>query len=339
VHASTALSLARNWQVAAHTTGDVKLEQSTIALGSIRLDLTRELNRNSERLSRPLFVALDKEIPRVIRLRAQVQKMWTQAFKPIRVGKKPLAWLLLSPETIRFAQPTTASNAVGIGLSVEGRARVVVSDVPPAVRPTALPDLAPLVARSNAFRFLVPATLGYGDAAKLALEALAKRPIKLGGGMLLRFRRLAILPSGSDVVVETDFCVKQGRWDIFGWFDACGVGYLRGAPRYDTRTRTVRIAKVHYDVATQSVLLGVAKTFEGDAFARELERRLVFPVGKDLARLEDSIARTLARPQGRDVTIRGEVSNFGPPSLGWDSHAFIAWFSAEGRVQATLHLQ
>jgi hypothetical protein len=335
-HASTQLRLANNWQVAAHTTGDVKLEESRIALGSLRLDLTSELNRNSARLSRPLFQALDRDIPRLVRLKPQMQGFWAQAFRPVRVARKPVAWLLLAPEHIRFAQPATGGDAVGIGLSIEGRARVVVAERPPVVTPTPLPDLLPLSERANSFRVFVPATLAYGDASALAMQGLEKRPIRLGGGMTLRFQRLTILPSGADVVVESRFCVKQGWWDIFGWFDACGVGYLRGIPQYDARNETIRIAALHYDVATASALLALARAFDNDALGKELAKRLVFPVGKDLARLRAGIRQALARPQGRDITISGEVDRFGPPSLTWDAHAFVALFSAEGKVRAIL---
>jgi hypothetical protein len=336
--ANTTLSLSPSWQVTAHTTGVVLLELSQIDLAGMRLDLTTELNKNSGKLSRPLFASLDKQIPRAVKLKPQVEKLWAQAFKPIRVGKKPLAWLLLQPQTIRFAPPQTAHGALQVSLAVEGRARVVVTDRPPVPTPTPLPDLLPLEERGNAFRFFVPATLSYADASHLAMDALQKKPIRIGNGMTVRFEQLAILPSGQDVVVQARFCVRQGWWDVFDWFDSCGTGYLRGVPVFDQNSETIRIVQVHYDVATEGVVLNLARAFEGDALGKELEKRLVFAVGKDVAKLRESIRQTLARPQGRDITVSAQLQNFGAPTLSWTVNGFIAFFSAEGQVQAVLHL-
>lgn len=337
-HARAALAVQPNWSVVAHTSGDVRLSESRIAVGSMRVDLTDMLNKNSEKLSRPMFTALDRDIPKLLRLKPQMQKLWTQAFKPIRVGKKPLAWLLLQPQTIRFANPEISNDALSVALAIDGRARVVVTDKPPQPKPTQLPKLLPLRERSSAFRFTVPATLSYDEASHLAMQALTKNPIRIGNGMTVRFQQLAILPSGQDVVVQTTFCVKQGWWDVFGWFDSCGTGYLRGVPVFDQKTETIRIAHVHYDVATEGVVLAVARAFEGDALGKELEKRLVFAVGKEIAKLRDSVSKALTRPQGRDVTISAEVQNFGAPTLAWTAHGFIALFSAEGHVHAVLHL-
>ncbi|HEY1709056.1 MAG TPA: DUF4403 family protein [Rhizomicrobium sp.] len=337
--ATTTLSLSPTWQVAARTTGDVKLEQSQIALAGMRLDFTDVLNKNSEKLSRPLFVSLDRQIPRAVKLKPQVEKLWAQAFRPIRVGKKPLAWLLLQPEKIRFAPPQTAHDALQISLAVEGRARVVVTDTPPVLTPTPLPNLSPLEERGNAFRFFVPATLSYADASRLAMAALQKKPVRIGNGMTVRFEQLAILPSGQDVVVQARFCVRQGWWDIFDWFDSCGTGYLRGVPVFDQDSETIRIVHVHYDVATEGIVLNLARAFEGDALGKELEKRLVFAVGKDVAKLRESIRQTLARPQGRDITISAQLQDFGTPTLSWTANGFIAFFSAQGQVQAVLHLR
>lgn len=337
-HATAALSIQPDWSVRAHSGGDLHLIESRLSLGGMRLDLTDTLNKDSAKLSQPMFTALDRDIPKLLRLKPQVEKLWAAAFKPIRIGKKPLTWLLLEPQTLRFAEPRTQGNALTVALAVEARARIVVADVPPQTQPTPLPDLLPLATRDNAFHLTVPATLAYDDAARLAMQALEKKPIRLGNGMTVRVAQLAILPSGEDVVVETRFCVKQGWWDIFDWFDSCGTGYLRGVPVFDPASETVRIEHVHYDVATEGVVLTVARAFEGEALGKELEKRLVFPVGKDIAKLQDSVRKTLARPQGRDVTVSADVHTFGTPTLGWTDTGFVAFFTAEGDVRATLNL-
>jgi hypothetical protein len=337
-HATAALDILPDWSVRAHTAGDLKLDESRISVGSMWVDLTDMLNKNAANLSQPMFSALDRDIPKLLRLKPQMEMLWADAFKPIRIGKKPLTWLLLQPDAIRFAEPVTSDNALDIAVAIDGRARAVVAEEPPAATPTRLPDLGALETPANSFRFAVPATVSYDEAARLAMQALEQHPIQLPGGMRVRIARLAILPSGSDVVVETQFCMKQGWWDIFDWFDSCGIGYLRGAPTFDAKTQTIRVADVHYDVATARAVLSVARAFEGDAFGKELEKRLVFPVAKDIAKLQADVRKALAEPRGGDIVISGTVTSFGDPTLSWTESGFFALFTAEGDVRATLNL-
>jgi hypothetical protein len=137
------------------------------------------------------------------------------------------------------------------------------------------------------------------------------------------------------VIVAAHFCFTPA-WDVFGWFNSCGDGYLRGVPQYDARTQTIRIAKLYYDVTTANVLLTTAKSLAGDALGQALQARLVFPVGRDLARLHEDVTQTLAKPHGTDLRIAGVIQSFGPPSLTWTRDGFLALFPAQGRLTAQL---
>jgi len=180
-------------------------------------------------------------------------------------------------------------------------------------------------------------TLPYAEAATLALARLNKRPPHVGSTEI-KITKLEILPSHDDVVVALRFCVAQ-RWDVFGWFNSCGDGYLRGRPMFDAATNNVRIANVHYDTGTEDLLLKAMHWLAGDELAQQLQQHLVFNVAHDMDKLEASVTRALAKPQGKDVVIYGEVQGFGQPSLGWTDKGFLALFTAHGQVHAALNLQ
>jgi hypothetical protein len=95
---------------------------------------------------------------------------------------------------------------------------------------------------------------------------------------------------------------------------------------------------VHYDVATENLMLGAMRLLAGPALGRDLERRLTFSVAKDLDKLEEQITKAIAKPEGRDVTIAGTVRSFGPPSLTWTKDGFLAIFSAKGSVEVAAHI-
>jgi hypothetical protein len=153
----------------------------------------------------------------------------------------------------------------------------------------------------------------------------------------VRFARLEILPSGQDVILAASFCVDQ-RWDPTGLLSSCGSGYLRGLPKFDAASGTIRVVNVHYDVLTQGLMLSAVHALAGAALGHDLETRLTFSVASDLAKLRNQIGEAIARPQGRDVTISGRVEAFGAPSLTWTKDGFLATFTATGSVDAGVHI-
>jgi Domain of unknown function (DUF4403) len=333
--AFTTLALTPDWQVRTHTNGDVQLSDSQIQLGPMRTSITDLWNHNDEHLSDEIFKQMDKQIGPAIKLKPQVEKLWARVQQPIKVGKKPPAWLLLTPQALRIGNIQAANDHLIVSLAADVRGQVVIGDTPPVPdKPVPLPRPRALGTPSNAFAFTIPVTLPYEEAANLALDQIKKKPPHVGSTEV-KIDKLEILPSGEDVIVAVHFCVAQ-KWDIFGWFDSCGDGYLRGTPVFDSKTDDVRIVNVHYDIGTQSMILSVMKWLAGDELAQQIQTHLAFNVAHDMDKLEDSVTKALAKPQGKDVVIYGEVQGFGPPTLGWTDKGFLALFTAHGVVHAGL---
>jgi hypothetical protein len=336
--AFTTIGLAPDWVVTTHTTGDVQLSDSELKLGPINTSITDLWNHNDEHLSDQIFKQLDKRIGPAIKLKPQAEKLWARVQQPIKVGKKPPAWLLLAPEALRIGRVQTVNGALIVSLAADVRARVVIGDTAPVPdKPLPLPRPQPLGAPSNKFTFTIPVTLPYDEAAKLALTQIQKKPPHVGSAQI-KITNLQILPSGQDVVVALHFCVAQ-KWDVFGWFDSCGDGYLRGTPIFDAATNNVRITNVHYDIGTQSMLLAAMRWLAGDELAAQIQSHLAFNVAHDMDKLEASVTKALAKPQGKGVVISGQVQSFGAPVLGWTDKGFLALFTANGTVSASLDLK
>jgi hypothetical protein len=333
--AFTRLSLAPDWHVETHTQGDVQLSDSQIRLGPLNMKVTDLWNNNDQHLSDAIFKQLDKRLGPAIKLKPQAEKLWAKVQRPIRVGKKPPAWLLLTPEALRIGQIQTRGDALIFSLAADVRGRVIIGDEPPAPEHLApLPRPRPLGTPSNQFAFTIPVTLPYTEASALALAKLKKKPPHVGSSQVM-IDKLDILPSGQDVIVAVHFCVAQS-WDIFGWFNSCGEGYLRGMPVFDPGTNDVRITNVHYDIATENVLLTAMRWLAGDELGRQIQSHLVFNVAHDMDKLEASVTKSLAKPEGKGVIISGQVQSFGSPTLGWTDTGFLALFTAKGTVTATL---
>ena len=332
--ASSAAALGRDWQIRTQTTGHIVLHNSHLRLGPLLMNVTNILDDASGLFSPELFRMLDKTVAGSLREEPRIAKFWSRAFVPIRVAKNPAAWLLLNPQRIRVGPISIADGAVTVALGVDVRARVLAADEPPVVQPAPLPPPAPLAQASNRFAFDVPFLLPYAKASQLAMDALRKKPPRVAGTRV-RFTKIDILPSGTDVIVAAEFCADQ-NWDLFHWFSACGSGYFRGTPVFEAQT--IRIANVQYDLATENVVLGAIRLLAGPELGRELQQRLVFNLSTDIAKLQRQISAAIARPQGRDVMIYGTVTSFGPMSLTWTRDGFLAAFIAQGAVHASVRI-
>ena len=322
-------------QLHSNAEGTVTLDNGHLRIGPLVTNIAQVWNDNQESLSRPLWRSLDRQIAR-LPLKPRLAQVWAQAFKPIRVGKSPVSWLVLRPETIGVSEPRLEDGRITLSLAISARARVVVQDSAPDNAPTPLPAAQILDAPSQGFSFSVPLFLPYEQASQLALASLAKT-LPHAGGMTVKFSRLQILPSGQDVVVATRFCADPG-WDPFGWFDSCGDVYLRGMPVFDPVHQTIRVDRLHYDVASANLMLNAVRALAGGELTRLLGTHLVFHEASQIDRLESQITKVLARPEGHDLSVSARVESFGTPVFTWTRDGFLATFAAKGQVDAALNL-
>jgi Domain of unknown function (DUF4403) len=335
VLAHTGMTVSPELQLHSNADGTVTLDNGHLRVGPFVTNIAQVWNDNADSLSRPLWRSLDKQIAR-LPLKPRIARVWVDAFRPIKVGKSPVSWLVLRPQTLAISQPQLRSGEVTLSVALSARAQVVVQNTEPENAPTPLPAAQILNTPSRAFSFNVPLLLSYGEASRLALASLAKRPPH-AGGMVVRFTKLDILPSGQDVVVATRFCADP-PWDPFGWFASCGNVYLRGVPIFDPVGKTIRVEQLHYDVASANLLLSALKALAGDELTNLMQAHLVFHEAKQIDRLESQITQVLARPQGHDLSVSARVASFGTPAFSWTTEGFLAVFSATGEVNASLNL-
>lgn len=333
LNASTAMALGPDWSIKPNTAGSVTFQNGRLKLGALDTDFASLWNANAELLSRPLLGQIDAQMAPALAQQKTVAQLWAGVFTPIKLGTTPTTWLVLQPERIRVGLPVVQGNMVTMGLGIDVRARLAVSDERPNLKPTTLPPPAALAGPANRFVVNVPAVLPYDAAAKMALAALQKNPPRVGSH-LLQITALKIMPSGQDVVIQAGFCIAE-KWDPTDAFSGCGSGYLRGMPRFDAKSQTVRIENVRYDVLTQNWMLSVMRGLAGGDLAKAMEQALQFNVAGQIKGAQDSVRASLSKPMGGEgVFLTGSVQSFGPVTLSWSRDGFIATMSAEGSVKA-----
>ena len=335
--AQTRLALGPDWQLKPQTVGVVRLERGKLKLGPVSMSLADLWNHNEEQLSRPLFKTLDRHLASAVKVKPQAQRLWIKAFRPDPhrqvAGSLADAFARADPR-----RPDAHASRCGDRFACRGdsRPRDCGTETANARQGSAAADAVTIDPTVQ--------SLPRGRAGGAELHArgrtrdgpVGKKPIHVGSTKI-RFEKLAILPSGEDVVVEARFCVVQG-WDWFGWFNSCGTGYLRGAPVFDAAHGILRITKLHYDLATADLILSAMRMLAGDALGSALQTKLVFDVSREIEKLHGQINKALTKPQGRGVEITGHVDRYGPPALTWTRDGFLATFTGEGHIRADLNI-
>lgn len=329
--ATTSLALDEGWRLQSHLEGHVELGNAHLRLGPLVTNVTELWNGDQQSLARPLWRMLDGEIAHV-QLKPQIEAFWNEAFTPIVVGKSPRAWLVLRPENIWVMQPRMTNGMLTLALKLSARGEVTVQQVAPANPAAALPAPLPLDQASDSFSVSVPFFLSYAEAERLAQDSLRRHPPAMQGARL-EVSLIRILPSRNEVGVETRFCA-DANWDIGGLFRSCAHVYLIGRPEFDAGTLTLRIAGLHYDMASAGLMLHLFQHIvRPDQVAGLIERHLVFDERSDILRLEENVRQKLAKPHGKTLSISAEVRAFGAPSFMWMKDGFLAFFPATGTVK------
>jgi Domain of unknown function (DUF4403) len=325
--AATPLSLGPDWTLHSQLNGRIELSNAHLRMGPLVTNVAEVWDQGGESLTKPIWRMLDTQISR-IDVKPQIEALWARAFAPIAIGRNPVSWLVLRPESLALMQPAIGHGALTLSLALAAHGEVLVQNGAPSNPPTPLPKPSALPQASNRFRVAIPFLLPYAEAERLALSSLTRNPPRVVG-MRLAFSSLRILPSAQDVVVETRFCARP-VWDITGWFGPCADVYLRGVPAFDPATRTMRISGLHYDIASANAGLRILRAVTSVKLTEMIGQTLVFDVSRQIAREETQIGDQLAMPHGKTLSIAAHVQSFGAPSFSWTKDGFLALFTAVG---------
>ena len=111
-------------------------------------------------------------------------------------------------------------------------------------------------------------------------------------------------------------------------------------PASTPKTGTIRIMRLHYDIASQNLMLRVMQALAGDALAKALEQHLVFDeFARDRQAEERRSPRRSPSRRAAVSQITGHIASFGDPTLSWNKDGFVALLTAKGTVSANLNLK
>jgi hypothetical protein len=220
----------------------------------------------------PSFKAqIIKQLNDALKLRNQAELVWNEAHEPIKIGKKPEAWLSLKPTSITYsAFEQVAPREVQASVIVVAKA-IASLDRPESTPLTPLPQLKTETSVPSQSVLGLNARSSLSQLENLLCSEVCSRELRLDNSTWMRISHVSLAGSGHVVSVGLDI---SGRHGFFGRFE--GSLFLRGRILIDEKSQVVRVVDLDYGVNTKNYLVKAAHWLLKPKVLKDVESALYF---------------------------------------------------------------
>lgn len=295
-----------DWRVTTHTYVDsydwisepsIKVAGLTIPIKAM---VSRLLNKNFEKITK----AIDEQVSKNIDLKKYVQQAWDLARQPRLMSEEYQTWLVVVPTSV-IMTPLAASNGLlKTTIGLKGYTQTVTASTRPETSADSkLPPLQMVDRVPDNFRVGLISRITYRDAARLASQKLVGETFKFSGDSY------TVQITSIDMYGQDDkLIIKAGlKGSLNGYI------YLRGLPHYDPETQLLSLKDMDYDLDTQNVIFRTASWLLQSTFSRMIQKRMVFPVGVQIAEARNKIQQALTHNLlSKGIDLNGTLNEIIP---------------------------
>jgi len=189
---------------------------------------------------------INKKINEKYSLKAEIEKVWSAAQKPVLLDKGYSAWLKITPIEVMLYPLYTRNNQVRLSLGLKTFAELVVGPEPLALALVPLPALKPGTNSDKNFLISLNTDIFYKDMLNIAAPLLLNRELGSDEKSII-LKSLDIYSSNDKLAVKVE---ALGSYN--------GIFNLTCKPSFDPRTNIFSVEDLDFDMDTQSFLLKTA---------------------------------------------------------------------------------
>lgn len=298
----------------------------------INRQIEKELKPHLQKISREI----DRRLQEQVRLRAQVDKLWSVLQCPLQLSgaaPRPLceckgeqgSFLQLRPEALFLGEITGDGRAMRVTVGASGRPRVVNGTCPaPDKRP--LPDRAP-VPKGSGFELVVESEMGFDELSGILDKNLKGRKFPPQGEQQVVIEQAALI--GSQVDNGEHLLVIRLR---LGGITRSLV-YVRGRLSYQAKKREVRLSELDYTVETEDLFVAALDAINHDDFRRRLAEQARWDLGKQLKKAKKRLRRLLEGKKKGSLLLRVGIDSLQPLDYAVTDKGVVFRVAARGTLQ------
>lgn len=320
------IGITPSWQIKSETYVDSYdwLSEPSIRVAGINIPIkgmvSRMLNKNFDKITE----AIDEQVASNLGLKKNAELAWNIARQPVMLAKEYDTWLVISPTGVEMTPLLAKNNILRSVIGIKGYTQTITSAVKPAVAPAQkLPDLRIVDKVQDDFKIGLISLVSYEDAAKLATKQFAGEKFSFLNG------KYNVEVASVEMYGQNDrLVIKAGLKGSIS-----GDIYLKGIPYYDPATQQLSLKGLDYDLDTKNTIVRTAGWLLQGQFSRMMEKRMVFPVGSQIADAKNTIQKTLASYKVTEgVVVKGILSDIVPDKVYLTPKHLYSVVFATGKV-------
>ncbi|WP_345026656.1 DUF4403 family protein [Ravibacter arvi] len=325
------ISFSKDWQLVSQTRVDSYdwITEPSVSVAGFSIPIkgmiSRLLNKNAAKITR----AIDKAVRENIHFKDKIEAAWGLAQEPVKVSEAYHTWLINSPESVEAQLPNAHDGYLNLNVGIKGFTQTIISSIPP-VRSTVvkLPPLKIVDNLPQLFNIGLISSISYEEASKMAEEYFRDKTYYFSGKKYsVRIKEIELYGQ------EDHLIIKAG---LLG--SITGNVYLRGVPQFDPVTKSVYLDQLEYDLDTRSVLIKAANWLLHGKFLRMMREAMVFPVGKEMDSLTESVRTTMAEHViSEGIVLKGSLNEAVPDKINLTPGHIYTVIRATGKLD--LHVQ
>lgn len=320
------IGITPSWQIKSETYVDSYdwLSEPNIRVAGINIPIkgmvSRMLNKNFDKITE----AIDEQVASNLELKKNAELAWNIARQPVMLAKEYDTWLVIVPTGVEMTPLLSKNNILRSVIGIKGYTQTITSAVKPAVAPMQkLPDLRIVDKVQDDFKIGLISLVSYEDAAKLATKQFAGEKFSFLSG------KYNVEVTSVEMYGQNDrLVIKAGLKGSIS-----GDIYLKGIPYYDAVTQQLSLKSLDYDLDTRNTIVRTAGWLLQGQFSRMMEKRMVFPVGDQIADAKNTIQKALANYKVTEgVVVKGILSDIVPDKVYLTPKHLYSVVFATGRV-------
>ncbi|MET7256845.1 DUF4403 family protein [Dyadobacter fermentans] len=320
------IGIMPSWQIKSETYVDSYdwISEPNIRVAGINIPIkgmvSRMLNKNFEKITD----AIDEQVASNLELKKNAELAWNIARQPVMLAKDYDTWLVIRPTGVEMTPLLAKNNILRSVIGIKGYTQTITSAVKPAVAPVQkLPDLRIVDKVQDDFKIGLISLVSYEDAARLATKQFSGEKFSFLGG------KYHVEVTSIEMYGQNDrLVIKAGLKGSIN-----GDIYLKGIPYYDPATQQLSLKGLDYDLDTRNSIVRTAGWLLQGQFSRMMEKRMVFPVGGQIADAKNAVQKTLDNYKVTEgVVVKGILSDIVPDKVYLTPKHLYSVVFATGKV-------
>ena len=335
--------LLPEWRLEPNLSADVSLDNASLPLVGLRLNVPNEIKPLLERSVSEHESALQARLRSDPFIELLARREWTRLCRAIPLGASGAGladlWLEVRPMRAFAAQPVIDANSVKLSVSVQAQTRVIPNETKPDCPFPQRLEILPQLQPQGQMHVAVPVDIPFTEVNRLLEARLAGQRITEEGGAApeITIHSAQVAPSGDRLLISLRLNVHAKSFFSLGT-DA--TVHVWGRPVLDRERQVLRLVDIALDVQSEQAfgLVGAAAKAALPLLTAGLAERAALdlrPIAEDAKKRVVAAVNDVNKQDSR-IRIGASVSDLRLVAVNFDSRTLRLILEADGALDVAV---